>query len=62
MTRTEVVQKIVARVDDWELDELLDYVRGDMEDWANSLDDTELLTHHNESGLIEEKIETIECG
>ena len=38
MTRAEIVEKIVTGVEDWDLDKLLYYVQGDMEELANNMD------------------------
>ena len=39
MTRAEIVEKIVTGVEDWDLDKLLYYVQGDMEELANNMDE-----------------------
>lgn len=60
MTREEVIEKIVERVEDWELSQLIDYVQESIDEWASELSDEDLLDRYNEVLMPEDRITEIE--
>jgi len=60
MTREEIVKVLVGNVENWELNQLLEYVEADMAEWAEGLNDENLIQAANDSMLFDEKVEKID--